>query len=209
LRSDRFDKSAASFPKAGLIWSPAAAATSARAIHGEVRKTDAAKAIARDKTIVGRDSALTQNGETFKARSVGWAQGDRLVPATVAKEGAPILVIGDDHAAAHRTGGVNASLADELSLAFGAPVDIRATTGLGWKEAAEAFNPEKENPTKVVVWCFSAAQFLDAPPAAPKKPSRVARRSSRSSDLPAPRTSPGSGTGLQLRDDPGLEARPE
>lgn len=210
LRSNRFDKYGASFPKAGLIWSPAAAATSARAIHTKVRKTEAAKTIARDKTIVSRDSALTQNGETFKARSVGWAQGDRLVPATVATTGAPIVVIGDEHAPAHRSDGINASLADQLSLAFGAPVDTRATAGLGWKQASEAWNPAEGAPTKLVVWCFSAAQFLEAPAIVAKKPSRpAARRNTRSADLPAPRPATDSGSALQLRDDPGLEGRPE
>ena len=209
LRSDRFDKGAGSFPRTGVLWSPAAVAASARAVHTATRKTEAAKAIARDKTIVSRDSALTQNGETFKARSVGWAQGDRLVPATVAKEGAPIMVIGDEHAGVHRSGGVNASLADQLSFLFGTPVDTRATAGLSWKEAAD-FTPAKDSPTKVVVWCLSAAQFLDAP-AAPKKPARPRRPAPRAEDtgdaLPAPRPTPGAG--LQLRDDPGLEGRPE
>jgi alginate O-acetyltransferase complex protein AlgJ len=209
LRSDRFDKSAASFPKTGVVWSPAAVASSARAVHTAARKTEAAKAISRDKTIVSRDSALTQNGETFKARSVGWAQGDRLVPATVAKEGAPIVVIGDEHAGVHRSGGVNASLADQLSLAFGAPVDTQAIAGLGWKEAAD-FTPAKDSPTNLVVWCFSAADFLEAP-VAPKKPARPRRPATRPSDsggdMPAP--SPGPGAGLRLRDDPGLEGRSE
>jgi len=208
LRSDRFDRNAASFPKAGVLWSPAAAATTARSVFGTVRKSAAAKAIARDKTIVSRTSALTQNGETFKVQSVGWAQGDQLVPATVPKDGAPVVVLGDDHSSAHRTGGVNASLADALSLAFGAAVDTRSATGTGWKEAIE-FTPAQNSATKVVVWCFSSASFLEAP-APPKKPSARPRRpSSRADDggTPAPRSVPG--TGLKLRDDPGLDARTE
>jgi len=213
LRSDRFNKGGASFPRTGLVWSPAAVATTARAVQAAAKKSAAVKSLARDKTIVSRDAALTQNGETFRARSVGWAQGDRLVPATVAKEGAPILVVGDDHAAAHRSEGVNASLADQLSLAFGTPVETRATPGLGWNEAAAMFTPSADSPTKLVVWCFSAAQFLDSPPPAPKKPAaRPARRGGRSADrdgsLPAP-PPPDAGSGLRLRDDPGLEARPE
>jgi len=214
LRSDRLARTSASFPRAGLIWSPAAAATAARAIHGAARRTPAAKAIARDKTIIARESTLIQNGETFKARSVGWAQGNRLAPATVPKEGAPIVVIGDEHAAAHRSENVNASLADQLSLAFGAPIETRSTPGLGWNEAAAAFTPSAAGPAKIVVWCFSAASFLDAP-AAPKKPSprpprRSGARSSSGEDgLPAPRLDQAPGSGLRLRDDPGLEARPE
>ncbi|MFN0129355.1 MAG: alginate O-acetyltransferase AlgX-related protein [Verrucomicrobiales bacterium] len=205
LRSDRFDKNAASFPRSGLTWSPAAAAASARAVHAAARSTAAAKSIARDKTIVARDSALAQNGETFKAKSVGWAQGDRLVPATVAKEGAVIVVVGDDHAAAHRTESVNASLADQLSLAFGTAVETRATPRLGWKEAT-AFSPTKDGPTKLVVWCFSAAQLLDPPPPPPKKAASSSRRpTSRPGPAPRPITDPG--TGLRLRDDPGLEGR--
>lgn len=207
LRSNRFDKNAASFPRTGLTWSPAAAAASARAVHAAARRTAAAKSIARDKTIVARDSALTQNGETFKAKSVGWAQGDRLVPATVAKEGAAIVVVGDDHAAAHRTESVNASLADQLSLAFGTAVETRATPQLGWKEAT-GFMPAKDSPTKLVIWCFSAAQLLDPPPPPPKKAATSSRRPpSRSGPAPRPIVDPG--TGLRLRDDPGLEGRPD
>lgn len=208
LRSDRFDRNAASFPKAGVLWSPAAAATTARSVFGAVRKSAAAKAIARDKTIVSRASALTQNGETFKVQSVGWAQGDQLIPATVPKEGAPVVVVGDDHSAAHRTGGVNASLADALSLSFGASVDTRAASGTGWKEAIE-FTPGQNSTTKVIVWCFSSASFLDSP-TPPKKPSARPRRPSARVDddgSPAPRPMPGAG--LKLRDDPGLDARVE
>jgi hypothetical protein len=209
LRSDRFDKNAASFPKTGVIWSPAAAATTARAVHAAAKKTPAAKAVTRDTTIVSRDTALTQNGETFRARSVGWAQGDRLIPATVAKEGAPIVVIGDEHAAAHRTDGVNASLMDQLSLAFGAPVELQGAPGLGWKEAAQFALP-KDSPTKIVVWCFSGAQFLDVPEA-PKKQARPRRPTPRSADSGGERrVAPANpGAGLRLRDDPALEARPE
>jgi len=211
LRSNRFDRHAATFPKSGLLWSPAAASTTARAVHAAVRRTPAAKAITRDTTIVGRDSALNQNGDSFKARSVGWAQGDRLVPATFGKDGAPILVIGDEHAAAHRSDSVHASLADQLSLAFGAAAETRSSPGLGWKEAA-AITPAADSATKVVVWCFSAALWFD-PPAAAKKPATAPSRRAPSrptrSDEWAPPAGVRPGTGLRLRDDPGLEPRSE
>jgi len=216
LRSNRFAKGSASFPRSGLIWSPAAAAAAAKAAHGSVRSTAAVKSLARDKTLVARDSVLVQNGESFKARSVGWAQGDRLVPATVPPEGAPVLLIGDEHAAAYRVDGLNASLADQLSLAFGVPVESRTAPGRGWKEAVSAFTPVPNGPTRVVVWCFSATRFLDQPAAAAKKPSPRPRRRPQTSNpgstdtdefLPPPPSSPGAG--LRLRDDPGLEARSE
>ena len=208
LRADRFDRNAASFPKAGVIWSPAAAATTARSVFSTVRKSAAAKAIPKDKTIVSRASALTQNGETFKVHSVGWAQGDQLVPAAVPKDGAPVVVIGDEHSAAHRAGGVNASLADGLSLAFGAPVDTQAAAGIGWKEAID-FTPAPNSGTKVVVWCFSSASFLDTPAPPKKTTARPRRPAARPDDdgMPAPRSAPGAG--LKLRDDPGLDARIE
>lgn len=217
LRSGRSAREASSYPRTGVVWSPAAAAATARAVHAASRRTEAVKSLVRDTTIVSRMTVLTQNGERFKARSVGWAQGDRMVPATVSGEGAPIVIIGDEHAAAHRADGVNASLADQVSLAFGAPVETRATPGFGWRQAA-AFTPSKDSPTKLVVWCFSAAGFLEAPAAAPKKQSVRPRRttSARPSGgggeprpAPEPRPGPSPGAGLQLRDDPGLEARPE
>lgn len=214
LRSGRSAREASTYPRTGVVWSPAAAAATARAVHAASRRTEAVKSLVRDTTIVSRLTALTQNGERFKARSVGWAQGDRMVPATVAGEGAPIVIIGDEHAAAHRVDGVNASLADQVSLAFGTPVETRATPGFGWRQAA-AFTPSKDSPTKLVVWCFSASGFLEDPAAAPKKqpvrPRRTttARPSGGGEPRPAPEPRTGSGAGLQLRDDPGLEARPE
>ncbi len=204
LRSNRLDKGAASFPRTGLTWSPAAAAAAARAVHGAVKRTAAARTIVRDKTIVARDSAISQNGETFKAKSVGWAQGDRLVPATVPKEGAAIVIIGDNHAAAHRTDGVNVSLADQLSLAFGTAVEARATPGLGWKTAA-TFTPANDSATKLVVWCFSAAEFLDPPPAPPTRQAAGAAR--RPASRTVPRLDPAPGSGLNLRENLDLEGR--
>jgi alginate O-acetyltransferase complex protein AlgJ len=215
LRSDRFDRAAASFPRAGLVWSPAAVLSASRVIHGVARSTTAAKAVPRDKTIVARTAGLTQNGETFRARSVGWAQGQQLVPAAAPKEGASILIIGDENAGVHRIDGVNASLADQLSFAFGAPVDSRVVSGLGWNEAIQQFSPAKVPSTKIVVWCFSAASFLDGAADGGKKPAARAGRSGGETvdDVPPaegalPPASP-AGAGLLLRDDPGLDVRAE
>lgn len=215
LRSDRFDRAAASFPRAGLVWSPAAVLSASRVIHGVARSTTAAKAVPRDKTIVARTAGLTQNGETFRARSVGWAQGQQLVPAAAPKEGASILIIGDENAGVHRIDGVNASLADQLSFAFGAAVDSRVVPGLGWNEAIQQFSPAKVPSTKIVVWCFSAASFLDGAADGGKKPAARAGRSGGETvdDLPPaegalPPASP-AGAGLLLRDDPGLDVRAE
>jgi alginate O-acetyltransferase complex protein AlgJ len=215
LRSDRFDRGAASFSRAGLVWSPAAVLSASRVIHGVARSTTAAKAVPRDKTIVARTAGLTQNGETFRARSVGWAQGQQLVPAAAPKEGASILIIGDENAGVHRIDGVNASLADQLSFAFGAPVDSRVVPGLGWNEAIQQFSPAKVPSTKIVVWCFSAASFLDGAADGGKKPATRAGRSGGETvdDLPPtegalPPASP-AGAGLLLRDDPGLDVRAE
>jgi alginate O-acetyltransferase complex protein AlgJ len=215
LRSDRFDRAAASFPRAGLVWSPAAVLSASRVIHGVARSTTAAKAVPRDKTIVARTAGLTQNGETFRARSVGWAQGQQLVPAAAPKEGASILIIGDENAGVHRIDGVNASLADQLSFAFGAPVDSRVVPGLGWNEAIQQFSPAKAPSTKIVVWCFSAASFLDGFVDGGKKPAARAGRSGGEpvDDVPPaegtlPPASP-AGAGLLLRDDPGLDVRAE
>ena len=215
LRSDRFDRAAASFPRAGLVWSPAAVLSASRVIHGVARSTTAAKAVPRDKTIVARTAGLTQNGETFRARSVGWAQGQQLVPAAAPKEGASILIIGDENAGVHRIDGVNASLADQLSFAFGAPVDSRVVPGLGWNEAIQQFSPGNAPSTKIVVWCFSAASFLDGSVDGGKKPAARAGLSGGETvdDVPPaegalPPVRP-AGAGLLLRDDPGLDVRAE
>jgi hypothetical protein len=88
-------------------------------------------------------------------------------------------------------------------------------SGLGWNEAIQQFSPAKVPSTKIVVWCFSAASFLDGAADGGKKPAARAGRSGGETvdDLPPaegalPPASP-AGAGLLLRDDPGLDVRAE
>lgn len=214
LRSDRFDRNAASFPKAGTVWSPAAAGTAAEAIYKSVKRTDAAKGLTRDKTITSKKVGVAQNGETFNTLSVDRDEGGTLVAAAAPKEGAPVLVVGDANAAAYRTPGQTAGLGDRLSLAFGVPVETRSEASLGWKSAAGKFTPKKDGATRLVVWSFSATDFLGEPAAAPSaKPSgRPVRRSpgaGSASEPSDPASPPPNGAALKLRDDPGVSVRPD
>lgn len=206
LRAKRFAGASASFPRAGVTWSPAAVALAADETRQSVKRSAALKKLAPDKTISSQPIGVAQNGESFRAVSVGRLENGQWVSAPVPKEGAPIIVIGDDNAAAFRTGGQNAGLGDQLSLALGAPVETRASAATDWKSAAKQI-PAAGSPTKLVVWNFSAATFLDLPPApAAAKPAPKRRISSAPRE---PRPSLPSGGGLRLRDDPGLEIRPE
>jgi SGNH hydrolase-like domain, acetyltransferase AlgX len=207
LRSDRFDKQGGSFPRGGTLWSPRAAEAAAQAIFKSVKRTEAAKSLARDKTIVSKKVGVAQDGEVFAARSVGRLEGDRVVRAPISKEGAPIIVVGDANAAAYGHEVQLASLGDQLSIEFGVPVETRSDAAFEWTGAAGRFSPMQGSPTKIVVWSFSATDFLDVPAASsPEQPaSKPARRPSRSRPSPSRRTDPASS--LKLRDDPGLDVR--
>lgn len=210
LGSGRFGKQGGTYPRAGGELSPVGVKELAEAIHKSVRRTDAVKQITRDEALAGAPVALTVAGESFAAVKVGRQEEGKFSPVKPGREGAVVVVVGDAHALAYAKD--QASLADHLALAFGTAAETRGEKTLGWKSAPGRFSPGKKTAaTKVVVWAFSATDFLKDPsapkPAAPRRP---ATRSASSSASPSGSPSiPTSGGALRLRDTPDLEVRSE
>ncbi len=212
LIDDRYAKKGGSFPKKDARWSPLAATTAAEDIRKAVKRSPLLKELAPDKAIVSQAAVVAGAEENFSTRVVGTKEGDTLKPLPQPKKGeAPILLVGDGNATVFHTANQpagfrtqpGAGLPEQLAAEFAAPVEVRAESSVGWKDAVAEFAPGKKNP-KLVVWAFSAGEILkdpkaSAPAAVPA--AKPVRRSSRPS-VPTP-----SGSGLQLREDPGLEMR--
>lgn len=206
VRSARFAKKGASFPRAGLELSPAGVEIWAEAVYKAVRRSDIIKQLTSDKTITSTPVTLTAAGENFVAKQVGKKEGESLKPVTPAEGGPAIVVVGDAHALAY--GKERASLADQLTLLLGAPSETRGEKELGWKSAPNRFSPGKKTPNvKLVVWAFSAVDFLHDPSASTPKPA-APRRKSADRPVSAPISAPLPGA-LPLRDNPGLDLRTE
>lgn len=204
VRSARFAKKGASFPRAGTELSPIGVTEVAEAVHKAVRRSEVVKQLAADKTITSVPFTLSAAGESFVGKQVGKKVGEALEPVKPGEGGPVIVVVGDRHALAYNK--ERAGLADQLTLLFGASAETRGDKTLGWKQAPERFSPGKKNAeTKLVVWAFSAADFLQDPSAVK---TAVPRRKPTARVTSSPVLTPAPG-GLQLRDNAGLDVRTE
>ncbi len=81
----------------------------------------------------------------------------------------PILLLGDSHTLVFHAGedmhSTGAGLADQLALELGFPVDVVGVRGSGATPARINLLRRKDNLAgkKIVIWCFSAREFTEAP----------------------------------------------
>ncbi|MGI8601843.1 MAG: alginate O-acetyltransferase AlgX-related protein [Verrucomicrobiales bacterium] len=224
LRGSRSDGYGDAFPKLDFNWSPRAAELAARRLYKELKRS--AKTIARDKSITSSTDTITAAGQSLRARTVGTKSGKGIAALPAPMPGtAPIVLVCDANGLVYHfpnlprgfKGEPKAGLPDQLAREFGAPVEVRGEAGLRWKSASSRFTPGSSEAAKLVVWCFSAVDFLkDGAPAtlSPPRENEGGRRVAASRPTPAPRPAssrrpPGSRStgGLRLRDDPGVDVR--
>jgi alginate O-acetyltransferase complex protein AlgJ len=215
LRDHRLAMAGAMYPRAALQWSPMAAEIAAQRIYKQLKRTAPVNGMAKDKTIISRVQTLSAAGETMRVRVVGTKSGNGLASLPPPAPGtAPVVLVCDANGLAYHQpngGEPKAGLADQLAIEFGVPVETRGESNLGWTSASAKFAPGSSGAAKVVVWCLSAVDFLKdssapaSPPLArsPRGRSQGSRASTSAPPLPAPSGS------LRLRDDPGLDVRPQ
>jgi alginate O-acetyltransferase complex protein AlgJ len=81
----------------------------------------------------------------------------------------PVLLLGDSHTLVFHAGedmhGAGAGLADQLALELGFPVDVIGVRGSGATPARVNLMRRQDNLAgkKLVIWCFSAREFTEAP----------------------------------------------
>jgi alginate O-acetyltransferase complex protein AlgJ len=81
----------------------------------------------------------------------------------------PVLLLGDSHTLVFHAGddmhGTGAGLADQLALELGFPLDVVGVRGSGATPARINLMRRKDNLAgkKLVIWCFSAREFTEAP----------------------------------------------
>ena len=115
--------------------------------------------------------------EKLRLRFVGTrggaaAAGGALEPA-IPDPASPVLLLGDSHLLVFHAGGdmhaQGAGLADQLALAWGFPVDLVGVRGSGATPARidllrqSRADPDYHKNKKLVIWCFSAREFSEAP----------------------------------------------
>ncbi len=122
----------------------------------------------REQKITGDLAALVGGNvpaETLRQRFVAEESG---APPADWRE-SPILLLGDSHTLVFHAGedmhGAGAGLADQLALELGFPIDVIGVRGSGATPARVNLMRRQDNLAgkKLVIWCFSAREFTEAP----------------------------------------------
>jgi acetyltransferase AlgX (SGNH hydrolase-like protein) len=143
----------------------------------DVKKTKLESEV-RDVEMLG-DLAGSLNGaktkkEKLRLRFVGTraAAGAALEPL-IPDPASPVLLLGDSHLLIFHAGGdmhaQGAGLADQLALGLGFPLDVIGVRGSGATPARvdllrqSRADPDYLKGKKLVIWCFTAREFTEAP----------------------------------------------
>ena len=122
----------------------------------------------REQKITGDLAALVGGNvpaETLRQRFVADESG---VPPADWRE-SPVLLLGDSHTLVFHAGedmhGAGAGLADQLALELGFPIDVIGVRGSGATPARINLMRRQDSLAgkKLVIWCFSAREFTEAP----------------------------------------------